>query len=148
MAVLIAASTLQIDEQPEVRRACRALDCGTSRAVGQVAEAVVGVEQHVELVGGPVADGHDDVGVHHVVDQRDVLVADALDVVLAEAVLEHRRALERLDGDDPGAVVVLQPVAGGDRAGRSGGAGERGQPQVAAAGRRARARTRGRAPAR
>ena len=43
--------------------------------------------------------GHD-VGVHHVVDQRDVLVADPLDVVLAEAVAEHRRALERLDRDD------------------------------------------------
>jgi hypothetical protein len=55
------------------------------------------------------------------VDQRDVLVADALDVVLAEAVLEHRRALERLDGDDLGAVLLLEVVAGGDRAGRAGG---------------------------
>ena len=89
------------------------------------------VEQHVEVVGGTIADRAHDVGVHHVVDQRDVLVADALDVVLTEPVLEHRRALERLDGDDPRAVLVLQPVAGGDRAGRTGGRHERGQPQVA-----------------
>ena len=79
-------------------------------AVGEVAETVVGVEHHVQLVGGPVADRDDDVGVHHVVDQRDVLVADALDVVLAEAVLQHRRALQRLDGDDLRA--VRRPSAG------------------------------------
>ena len=63
-----------------------------------------------------------------------MLVADALDVVLAEAVLQHRRALQRLGGHDAGAVVVLQPVAGGDGAGRPGGAGERRQAQVAPAG--------------
>ena len=61
-----------------------------------------------------------------------MLVADALDVVLAEAVLEHRRALERLDGDDLRAVLLLQPVAGGDRAGRPGRRRERGEAQVAA----------------
>jgi len=54
------------------------------------------------------------------VDQRDVLVADALDVVLAEAALEERRALEGLDGDDPRPVRVLQGVAGRDRPGRAG----------------------------
>ncbi len=99
-------------------------------AVGEVGAAGVAVEQHVEVVGGTIADRAHDVGVHHVVDQRDVLVADALDVVLAEPVLEHRRALEGLDGDDPRAVLVLQQVAGGDRAGRPGGRHERSQPQI------------------
>ena len=61
-----------------------------------------------------------------------MLVADALDVVLAEAVLEHRRALQRLDRHDAGAVLVLQAVAGGDGAGRAGGRHEGGQPQVGA----------------
>ena len=53
-----------------------------------------------------------------------MLVADALDVVLAEAVVEHRRALERLDRDDPRAVALLQPVAGAERARRAGGGDE------------------------
>ena len=97
----------------------------------QVLAALRRVEEHVELVGGDVADRAHDVGVHHVVDQRDVLVADALDVVLAVAVLEHRRTLERLDGDDLGAVLVLQPVAGSDRAGRAGRRDERRQSEVA-----------------
>ena len=57
------------------------------------------VEQHAERVGRPIGHGGDHVGVHHVVDERDVLVADSLDVVLAEPVLEHRGTLERLHRD-------------------------------------------------
>ena len=60
-----------------------------------------------------------------------MLVADALDVVLAEPVLEHRRTLEGFDGDDLRAVVVLQPVAGGDGPGRAGGRRERCQVELA-----------------
>ena len=85
---------------------------GHALAIGEERPAGVGVEQRVEFVGRLVGDGGDDVGVHHVVDERDVLVADPLDVVLAVAVLEHRRTLECLDGDDAGAVLLLQPVAG------------------------------------
>ena len=104
---------------------------GDAAAFDEVAAAVIGVEQHVEFVGRLVGDRDDDVGVGDVVDQRDVLVTDALDVVLAEPVLEHRRALERLDGDDLRAVLLLEPVAGGDRARRSGRRRERRQVQVA-----------------
>ena len=97
----MAASTLQIEREAEVGE--RVDHVGVDAlAADEVGAAGVGVEQHVELVGGAIADADDDVGVHHVVDQRDVLVADALDVVLAEAVLQHRRALERLDGDGRG----------------------------------------------
>ena len=98
----------------------------------QVLATLARVPQHVEFVGGDVADGAHDIGVHHVVDQRDVLVADALDVVFAVPVLEHGRALERLDGDDLGAVVVLEPIPGGDRAGRPRGRREGRQPKIAA----------------
>ena len=66
----------------------------------QIGPARLGVEQQVELVADPVGDRDDEVRVHHVVDQRDVLVADALDVVLAIAVLEHGRALKRLDSGE------------------------------------------------
>ena len=79
--------------------------------------ARIGVEQGVERVGRTVADRDDVVGVHHVVDQRDVLVADALNVVVTEAVLQHRRTLERFDRHDPAAVGVLEIVAGAERAG-------------------------------
>jgi hypothetical protein len=120
---------LQIAENPK----CSSdVDDVGGHALGlhEVLAAGVGVEEGVEFVGRLVGDGDDDVGVGDVVDQRDVLVADALDVVFAEAVLEHRRALERFDGDDLGAVLLLQPVAGGDRAGRPGGGGERGEREV------------------
>ena len=60
-----------------------------------------------------------DVGVHHVVDQRNVLVADALDIVLAIAVVEHGRAFQRLDGGDLRAVPRLEIIAGGNGAGRA-----------------------------
>ena len=46
-----------------------------------------------------------------------VFVADALDVVIAEAVLQHRRAFERLDCDDAAAVGVLEIVAGPEGSG-------------------------------
>ena len=114
--------------EPEVAQRAQH-PAGDSRRSARYAEPIVAGEHHLEVVGGSVADRDDDVGVHHVVDQRDVLVADALDVVLAEAVGEHRRALQRLDGHDPGAVVVLQPVAGGDRPGRAGRRHEGGEAQ-------------------
>ena len=89
---------------------------GDADGFGEMPPSGGSVEEHVELVGRSVADTHDHIGVHHVVDQRDVLVADALDVVLAVAVLEHRRALERLDRDDDRAVTVLEVVTRAERA--------------------------------
>ena len=85
--------------------------------IDEMGLARIGVEQGVERVGRTVAHRDDVVGVHHVVDQRDVLVADALDVVVAEAVLQHRRTLECFDRHDPAAVGVLEIVAGAERAG-------------------------------
>ena len=63
-------------------------------------------------------------------DQRDVLVADPLDVVLTKTVLEHRRALERLDGHDTRPVGLLEMVTGRDGAGRTCRRGERRQAQI------------------
>ena len=54
------------------------------------------VEQAQQLLAVFVVDVDDHVGVLHVVDPRHVLVANALDAVPAEAVLEQRGALERL----------------------------------------------------
>ena len=82
--------------EAERGQARRRRPSGDAAALGEVAAPDVGVEQHAEPVGGAVGDRERDVGVQDVVDQRDVLVADPLDVVLAEAVAEHRRALERL----------------------------------------------------
>ena len=59
----------------------------------------------------------------HVVDPRDVLVADALDAVAAEADAVERRALHGLEGHDrgrrgdarrrpsPAAIVPAEPIA-------------------------------------
>ena len=94
----------------------------------QVGAPGIAAEEQVERVARVVRHADHDVGVHHVVDQRDVLVADALDVVLAIAVLEHGRTFERLDGGDLRAVPLLELVAGGDRAGRAGRRDKAGKP--------------------
>ena len=62
-------------------------------------------------------------------DERNVLVADALDVVLAVAVVEHRGALDGLDSSDPGTVISLEPFAGGQCSRRPGGSHEGSQPK-------------------
>ena len=79
-----------------------------------------------------IADRAHDIGVRHVVDQRNVLVADSLDVVLAESVFEHGRAFERLHRDDVRAEVVLQPISCCDGSSRSGRRCERSESQIAA----------------
>ena len=63
-----------------------------------------------------------------------MLVADPLDVVLAEPVGQHRRALQRLDSHDPAPVVVLQAVAGGDRPSRPRRRDEGGEAQAGTVG--------------
>ena len=99
----------------------------------EVLAALVGVEERQQRVGRVIADADDDVGVHDVVDQRHVLVADALDVVLAEAVHEQGRAFDRLDRRDPRAERALQMVAGRDRSRRAGRRDESGEPCARAA---------------
>src|SRR5579859_8196300 len=68
------------------------------------------VEQKIERVGAAIRDTHDDVAIEDVVNEGDVLVADALDVVLAVTVHEHGRAFDGLDRDDLGAELGLEIV--------------------------------------
>ena len=63
-------------------------------------------------------------------DQRDVLVADPLDVVFSEAVVEHGGAFEGLDGHDAGTVVRLEPFASRQGSSRPGGGHEGGQSKL------------------
>ena len=85
----------------------------------QVVAPDFGVEQDDQAIGVAVADARHHVSVHHVVDVGHMLVADALDVVLAEAVLQERRAFGRLGNDDLGSMTLLEMVAGRQRAARS-----------------------------
>ena len=59
-----------------------------------------------------------------------MLVADPLDVVRPVAVIEHGRAFERLDRDDPGALRFLQTVSGGERPARTGAGHEGGEREI------------------
>ena len=131
----------RVDDAPRARRAGGARYSRPAGSLNSTSSRSV----------APVRDGDHDVGGHHVVDERDVLVADALDVVLAEAVLEQRRALERLDGDDQRPEPLLEVVAGADRAGRAGRRHERAPARrsgsAAAQRLEARARARGRCSA-
>ena len=74
--------------------------CRRRRLRGAGIAALVFVEQAHELHRLLVVDGRNQVGVAHVVNPRHVLVADALDAVLAEAELQQGRALQRFGGDD------------------------------------------------
>ncbi len=143
-AVLIAARMLHRLDSPNAGSASR-IASGTPRRARRYSRPAARGEDGLEVVGGAVGDVDDEVGVHDVVDERHVLVADALDVVVAEPVAQQRRALERLGDDDARAVALLEEVAGAQRAGRAARRDVRRQ----AAGRAAtRARTRTRRPAR
>ncbi len=52
-------------------------------------------------------------------DERNVLVADALDVVLAITIVQHGRAFNRFDSGDLRAMTLLQVVTRRNRARRS-----------------------------
>ena len=94
----MAASRLQMPEMPS-RASFSMLACVHAQR-GQVVLAGRLVEQAQDAHAVLVVDGGHRVGVAHVVDPGHVLVADALDAVVAEAVHEQGRALQRLGGDD------------------------------------------------
>ena len=47
-----------------------------------------------------VGDAYDEVCIHDIMNERHVLVADALDVVLSISIVEQRRTLQGLDHTD------------------------------------------------
>src|SRR6266436_3288591 len=69
-------------------------------APDQVAAPGIAAEQQVEGIARQIRYTDDEVGIHDVVDQRNMLVADTLDVVLAVSIAKHRRAFESLGRDD------------------------------------------------
>jgi len=95
---------------------------GEAEGFLQVLLAVGGVEQAEQSLAVLVVDVDDHVGVSHIVDPGDVLVADAFDAVAAEAVLKDGRALERFaDGELQARIAFLEQIARGHRAGGAGG---------------------------
>src|SRR5579885_248727 len=84
-------------------------------AVREIALTRIAVEQQIERIRAAVRDTDHDVRVQDIVNERDVLVADALDVVLAIAVHEHGRTFHGLHGDDLRAELRLQIIAGAQR---------------------------------
>ena len=127
LASLIAATMLARPEMP-MSSNWRTSSGSILRRPAHIRAPDIAAEEQVERVARAIRHADHDVGVHDVVDQRDVLVADALDVVLAIAVLEHGRTFQRLDGDDLRAVPLLQIIAGGDRAGGAGRRDKGGKP--------------------
>ena len=115
--------------QPEIleRAQQRRLDSQPFRHVGT---ADVGVEYRVEPVRRLVRNADHHVGVHDVVNERHMLVADALDVVLAVAVHEQRRALDGFHHRNPRAVPRLEIIAGRQRSRGTRRRHVAGQPQA------------------
>ena len=88
----------------------------------EVLLALCRVEQAQQTLGILVVDGDGHVGVLHVVDPRNVLVADALDAVAAEAVIQDGRALQRFAHAELHVwIALLEEVARAHRTGGTGG---------------------------
>ena len=100
-----------------------------AQLVLHVGLALGAVKQPQQTLAVLVIDGDGHIGVLHVVNPGDVLVADALDAVAAEAVVEDGGALQRLaHAQLQVGIALLQQVAGGHGAGRAGGKAGAGQP--------------------
>ena len=86
-------------------------------AARQISQSDVAVEEQVERPGAAIRHADHDIRVHDIVDKGHVLVADALDIVLAKAVAQQSWALAGLDHDDARTVLLFEVIAGRERAG-------------------------------
>ena len=84
-------------------------------ALHQVVTTCRSVEQHIEFIGCTVGNCGNDVGVHHVMNERNVLVADSLNVVLAKTVFQHGWALKGFDRNNFCSVLIFQMVTSTNR---------------------------------
>ncbi len=109
LAAVIAASVFTDRRVTHVDKSGGQLRCHTT--FGEQMFPSRSVEQNVEPVRRIVTDADNEIGVRHIVDERNVFVANALNVVVAKTVVEHRRAFERLDTNDARSVFVFQIVA-------------------------------------
>ena len=80
-------------------------------ALHQVVASCRSIEQHIEFVGCAVGNRGNDIGIHYVVNERNVLVANSLNVVLAKSVFQHGWALKGLNSNDLRSVLIFQMVA-------------------------------------
>ena len=95
---------------------------GHTQLVLHVLLALGGVEQAQQALAVLVVDGDGHIGVLHVVDPGDVLVADTLDAVAAKAVIQNGGALQGLaHGQLQVGIALLQQITGGHGAGGAGG---------------------------
>ena len=95
---------------------------GHTQLVLHVLLALGGVEQAQQALAVLVVDGDGHIGVLHVVDPGDVLVADTLDAVAAKAVIQDGGALQGLaHGQLQVGIALLQQITGGHGAGGAGG---------------------------
>ena len=99
----------------------------------QIRLALRGVEQAQQPLAVLIVDVDDHVGVLHVVDPGDVLIADALDPVAAEAVFQNGRALEGLAHRQlQMGILFLQQITGAHGTGGAGGESRAGEPVTGA----------------
>src|SRR3954469_11723692 len=96
----------------------------------EVSAAALAAEQQVERIAGGMRHADNDIGIHDVVDERDMLVADPLDVVLAMAVVEHGRTFDRFDRGNLAAVQRLEAITGAERSCRPAGTDKGSEPVV------------------
>ena len=95
---------------------------GHTQLVLHILLTLGGVEQAQQALAVLVVDGDGHIGVLHVVDPGDVLVADTLDAVAAEAVVQNGGALQCLThGQLQVGIALLQQITGGHGAGGAGG---------------------------
>ena len=93
-----------------------------TKLVLQICLTICGVEQAQQTLGVLIVDGDSHIGILHVVDPGDVLIADTLDAVTAEAVVKDGGALQCFTNTQlHGGIQILQTIACAHGAGRAGG---------------------------
>ena len=75
-----------------------------------------GIKHQVQAVCCLITDRGHQVSIHHVVDQRNMFVANSLDIVFAVAVVQHGWTFERFDRNDLCSKIILEPVSCSQRA--------------------------------
>ena len=99
-------------------------------ALHQVTTTRVGIKHHIEFIRGTIADRGNDVGVHHIVNEWNVLVTDSLNVVFTETILKHGRALKCFNRNNLCSVMIFESIACTNGASGSGGGCESRKAQI------------------
>ena len=69
------------------------------------------IEQHIEFIGCFVGDPNNNIGIHHIMNKRNVLVTNALNVVFTKTVFQHGGTLKCFNSNNGSSVNIFEAIA-------------------------------------